>query len=423
MRGESDEYGISWRRDEYEKSQNSTLRRFLGPSSFSSSSTPSTYHFHDGNHFEKKKNKKDKDEEKMEQKKEKRRAGGGEKEKEEAKQHNNHAHVVSYNYSAFPLASGTSGRGYPENQRFLTEIRNFEDSRKRQKRKMGRCADTLRSLVFFFNFLFWISGIIILGLGIWIFLDPAVSDYYAVHSSHPGSFRTVGWLLIAAGAIMTFIGCFGCCGAYKFNQCALLGFFFILVIVFFLELAAAVTAYNKQENIRSYVESSMQDTIRNRYSSDENYRLAFDTIQTEFQCCGARGYNDWLQASWEGRSTIDLEENEEDLGAGRIEHGIGATGGFSKSGYGKVPASCCNEVGLATYPTDCGISFNKAPLHSYKNFLNTQGCANALFEKIHNHLDIIITVCVAIGALQLLGMIFTMALCCCVNNDNKKYNS
>lgn len=38
-----------------------------------------------------------------------------------------------------------------------------------------------------------------------------------------GSFRVVGWLLLAAGAIMTFVGCCGCCGAWKMNQCALIG--------------------------------------------------------------------------------------------------------------------------------------------------------------------------------------------------------
>uniref|UniRef100_A0A1I7WLA2 Tetraspanin n=1 Tax=Heterorhabditis bacteriophora TaxID=37862 RepID=A0A1I7WLA2_HETBA len=146
---------------------------------------------------------------------------------------------------------------------------------------MGGCINVLRSVVFIFNLFFWIAGVVTLGLGLWLLWDPEASDFFALHSAHQGSFRIVGWLLVAAGAIMTFIGCCGCCGAWKLNQCALIGFFVILVIVFCLELAAAVIAYNKQENIRQYIESSMYDTVRNRYAADSAYKSAFDTIQKE----------------------------------------------------------------------------------------------------------------------------------------------
>ncbi|KHJ90657.1 tetraspanin family protein [Oesophagostomum dentatum] len=86
---------------------------------------------------------------------------------------------------------------------------------------MGGCVKTLRSLVFIFNLLFWIAGIVTIGLGLWLLFDPVASDFFALHSAHHGSFRVVGWLLLAAGAIMTFVGCCGCCGAWKMSQCAL----------------------------------------------------------------------------------------------------------------------------------------------------------------------------------------------------------
>lgn len=106
-----------------------------------------------------------------------------------------------------------------------------------------------------------IAGIVTIGLGLWLLWDPVASEFFALHSAHhgtfvvgwpgrpppsnwrrpfgccwrccccccgrkttfPGSFRIVGWLLLAAGAIMTFVGCCGCCGAWKLNQCALVG--------------------------------------------------------------------------------------------------------------------------------------------------------------------------------------------------------
>ncbi|EPB68535.1 hypothetical protein ANCCEY_12376 [Ancylostoma ceylanicum] len=118
-------------------------------------------------------------------------------------------------------------------------------------------------------------------------------------------------------------------------------------------------------NYRQYIESSMYDTIRNRYASDANYKAAFDTIQQEFECCGVKTYADWLGASWDRKQAAQTDSSE-----ARIEHGIGAVGGGRGNGYGRVPTSCCNAHGKETYPTNCGVSFTHAPLETYSDFLH-----------------------------------------------------
>ncbi|VDM74383.1 unnamed protein product, partial [Strongylus vulgaris] len=181
-----------------------------------------------------------------------------------------------------------------------------------------------------------LAGIVTIGLGLWLLFDPVASNFFALHAAHQ----------------------------------------------------AAYTAYNKQETIRQYIESSMYDTIRNRYASDEKYRSAFDTIQQEFECCGVKTYADWLGASWDRR----------------------------------VPTSCCNLHGMDTYPTNCGVSFTQAPLETYADFLHPKGCADALYDSIYRNLDIAIAISVIVGALQLLGMILSMILCCCISTQDKKYD-
>ncbi|KJH43859.1 tetraspanin family protein [Dictyocaulus viviparus] len=262
---------------------------------------------------------------------------------------------------------------------------------------MGGCVKTLRSLVFIFNLFFWIAGIIIIGLGVWLLWDPVASDFFALHSTHHGSFQIVGWLLLAAGAITTFVGCCGCCGAWKMNQGALVGFFVVLVIVFCFELAAAYMAYSKQETIQQYIESSMYDTIRNRYASDANYKSAFDTIQREFECCGVKSYADWLGASWDRK--LSHTHNAEL----KVEHGIGAIGSRRENGYGRTPFSCCNDHGKEIYPTKCGVSFIHAPLETYAEFLYSKGCADAVYESVYRHLNLVIAVCVIVGAIQVMS--------------------
>ncbi|RCN53805.1 hypothetical protein ANCCAN_00299 [Ancylostoma caninum] len=50
------------------------------------------------------------------------------------------------------------------------------------------------------------------------------------------------------------------------------------------------------------------------------------------------------------------------------------------------------------------------------------GCADALYDSIYRHLDIAIAVCVIVGAIQLLGMVLSMILCCCISTQDKKYD-
>ncbi|CAJ0942911.1 unnamed protein product, partial [Mesorhabditis belari] len=280
------------------------------------------------------------------------------------------------------------------------------------------CVKILQPLLFIFNLLFWLGGVICLALGIYLLFIADPSAYFDAHSTHPGSWRTVGWLLIAAGLPIALIGCCGCWGAYRLNQPALLCFFLLLIIVFSLELVAAYVAYHKQANARRFVEASMYDTVRNRYGSDDNYKDAFDKIQTSFECCGVKSYSDWLGAAWDGKKAGD-DKSQEDL---KPEHGIGALGGRG-NGFGRVPTSCCNEHGLTTYPSNCGVSFTHAPLSTYEQFLHPKGCSDALFDFADTWLNIIILVCVSVGILQLLGIVLSMCLCCCLNaKQSKEYD-
>ncbi|KAE9416228.1 hypothetical protein Angca_002727, partial [Angiostrongylus cantonensis] len=261
-----------------------------------------------------------------------------------------------------------------------------------------------------------IAGIVTIGLGIWLLWDPVASDFFALHSTHHGSFQSVAWLLLLAGVITTIVGCCGCCGAWKMSQGTLIAFFVILVVVFCLELAAACMAYNKQETIQQYIESSMYDTIRNRYTTDANYKSAFDTIQQELECCGVKSYLDWLGTSWD-RKNLHVDDIQI-----KKEHGIGAIGGRRVNGYGRTPFSCCSDHGKEIYPTNCGVSFTHAPLETYSEFLHSKGCADALHDSIYRNLDIVIAICVIVGAIQLVGMVLAMMLCCCISTEKRKHD-
>ncbi|KAK6106381.1 Tetraspanin family protein [Brugia pahangi] len=267
----------------------------------------------------------------------------------------------------------------------------------------GGCFRTLRSIVFLLNLCFWLSGLFVLMLGLWLLLDRSVNDVLTANSPQTSDhFPLICYLLIGTGTLLTLIGGLGCCGAWRLNQGMLTVFFIILLIVFCLQLTAAILAYSQQEFIKRYIDQSMYRIVQELYATQSSYKELFDNIQSEFKCCGVRGYRDWLYSSW-GRDI-----------PGKTELGIGY------SDIGKVPQSCCNEQGMRDYPTDCGLTFDKLELWTYEAFIHPIGCSKAFYDVANNHLDIAIVICVIMGTAELLGMFLTMFLCCWLNVEKRR---
>uniref|UniRef100_A0A8R1DI67 Tetraspanin n=1 Tax=Caenorhabditis japonica TaxID=281687 RepID=A0A8R1DI67_CAEJA len=206
------------------------------------------------------------------------------------------------------------------------------------------------------------------------------------------------------------VGYFGCIGAWKINQCALSFFSIILTLLIVLELASAILLVQKQEHVKHYVESSMYDTIQNRYNSESAFKNAFDKIQEEFQCCGVRMYTDWLSTNWEADGLTSL--NVDNKYSAKIEHGIGSYGVIGKNVYGPVPVSCCNNHGKLLYHENCGTSFVQAPLSTYAQFLNTRGCVDVMYDSVHKSLNTVVAICVLLCAIQIVGVVLSVLLCC-----------
>uniref|UniRef100_A0A1I7ZJI7 Tetraspanin n=1 Tax=Steinernema glaseri TaxID=37863 RepID=A0A1I7ZJI7_9BILA len=205
------------------------------------------------------------------------------------------------------------------------------------------CLNALRSLVFTLNLLLWLAGLGLIGVALWLRFDPVISNLVLLSESQQ-NLHLSAYLLGGSGSLMAILGFFGCFGAWRRNQLFLSIFFILLLLVFCMEVTCAIVAYSHQDLIRHYVENSMYNTMQHRYTDESEHQYIFDNIQNTFECCGVKSYRDWLYSKWSRN------------GDQRAELGMGA------GNIGRVPMSCCNREGLAAYPTDCGISFNKMEL-------------------------------------------------------------
>lgn len=248
---------------------------------------------------------------------------------------------------------------------------------------MAGCgASCARILLIAFNFVFWLSGVAILGVGIWILADPNLQDYIdVIHSSDEEYFRNAAYLLIAFGAFVFLVGFCGCCGAIRNSKC-LLGFYiFFLVLVFAGELAAGILAAIYKDEIIDKFDKELTKAIKEDYNENPS---SWDVVQKELKCCGGLGPDDYNNSTWlAAKGSDDVQ----------------------------IPPSCCELKD--NKPVDLTACQKRET-----NFFR-EGCKSALEKWVEDHSIILIGVGCGIAALQIFGLVF--AICLCRSVDQEKY--
>ncbi|CAM5168750.1 unnamed protein product [Eretmochelys imbricata] len=229
----------------------------------------------------------------------------------------------------------------------------------------------VKFLVFFFNFLFWLCGIALIVIGIYVQIEL---NKTLIMSSPSASGAPI--VIIVVGVVIFFVSFFGCCGASKENYCMVTTFAILLTCIFLVEIAAAIAGYIFKDKVRTVLQDGLEDAMK-KYGNDSLVTQTLDELQRKYSCCGANNYTDW--------STIEP----------------------FKSNH-SVPASCC--WANATVPT-CYLRPTPATI-------NVQGCAQSIEAWLKKHIVIVAAVALGIAFFELLGIIFA---CCLMKGIRSGY--
>ncbi|CAB3385550.1 Hypothetical predicted protein [Cloeon dipterum] len=102
------------------------------------------------------------------------------------------------------------------------------------------------------------------------------------------------WAIIAVAGVAFVLSFIGCCGAISENSCLLYLFATLLSIVLVMQLVVIGFVYYQQDNFRAQINSVLNSTLHDYPTSkDPIVRKTWDTIQTDFECCGINGPEDW----------------------------------------------------------------------------------------------------------------------------------
>ncbi|KAI4887490.1 hypothetical protein NFI96_017740 [Prochilodus magdalenae] len=219
----------------------------------------------------------------------------------------------------------------------------------------------LKYLLFVFNFLFWMGGGVVMGVGIWTLIDKG--DYLSLLAS--STFAVSAYILILAGALVMVTGFLGCCAVIREQRNLLSTYFSCLLLIFLIELVAGILAYVYYQRLSDELKQHLSKTMTANYDQPgkEDITLAVDRLQQDFKCCGSNNSFDW-QHSVYIRSSLAEE---------RV-----------------VPDSCCK-----TRTPACGRRDHPSNIYKVEG-----GCITKLEHFLADHLLIIGAVGIGVACLQ-----------------------
>lgn len=231
------------------------------------------------------------------------------------------------------------------------------------------CAPKIaKLLLILFNIAVWAVGCVLLSIGSWItyyatlFQDLFISDDLTVVSS----------LVIAAGVLLFIFSFMGCCGAWKEGTFLLKLYFVLLVVFLCIQATAGIIAFTFVSEIYDSMLEGMTSTINMTYGYYDSATYAVDTIQKEFNCCGALGPSDY-------RGCQGLQNNQ------------------------SVPGSCCKTEG-----NGCQFGENASPGKpdpTKVDLINYNGCVEESLDYVEHYFYVLGGICIGVLVIEVTALV------------------
>ncbi|XP_013396016.1 CD9 antigen isoform X2 [Lingula anatina] len=253
---------------------------------------------------------------------------------------------------------------------------------------VGCGAKCAKFMLIVFNTIFWLSGAAVLGVGIWLRIDPSILKYQQVVSidSEDPMLEYAAYALIAAGAFVFLVGFCGCCGALRESKFMLGMYIFFMVLIMAVELAAGILAVAYKDKVETQLKAYMVTSIKNKYMTNNTIGAAWNLVQYNHECCGANNYTDYHNSKWSNASGIHVAPT------------------CCKMDPGKDP----DKIQPVNYQV-CQTEANAGTPSPTQ--LHSKGCYEAVKAWFLNHAVVVIAVGCGIAGVELFGFIFAICLC------------
>ncbi|XP_037024655.1 CD151 antigen-like isoform X2 [Bradysia coprophila] len=244
-------------------------------------------------------------------------------------------------------------------------------NRERNKEKLNFGLTCTKYILFLLNVVFVIASVLAISSGISTIV--AFTSYYYMMAYGFNALTTL-WLVV--GIIFLIVALVGIFTAFKESTALSNIYAVLMMVVFILQIAVSIYSFTLINQIQDMVSYQLR-SMMTHYSYDSQVEV--DWIQSNFQCCGIRDPQDWLDFegglyyanAWNNyHSFIDSQLNETGI---------------------RMPVSCCK------------------PFSNYVNLkcehYHSSGCFDAIYQIVSASIMMFGTSSLIVSILQLLGII------------------
>ena len=186
-------------------------------------------------------------------------------------------------------------------------------------------------------------------------------------------------------AIVAVLGFLGCLGALKKYRWLLIVYAFVVFCVLAMQIAAGTYVFLKREKVKRSLTTELKNGVNINYgkpdAASKALTYAIDWFQRNIQCCGSNGPEDWKNSAW------------------RSETKTGEV----------VPRTCCR-----VQYTNCnvGIDINSTSIYH-------DGCVEEGKKFASENIWLLGVIGVAVGAIEVFGVVTSLCLCKVFYNENR----
>jgi len=288
---------------------------------------------------------------------------------------------------------------------------------------LGCGAKCAKIVLIVYNIIFLLSGLFLIGLGIWLVADGRVHNLVTLtyNGTNSSLLRNAAIILITMGVLVVIISVLGFVAAVTENITLLIIYIAFLIVIFCGEICGGVIAIVFKDRIVYGLKNILSESLDKQLaknSSDHYYNetkannsaavcttsdvgYLWDWAQITFTCCGIEtnnnGYSSRLNSTYNFKNMCPQLQNP------------------------NTPLSCCPFVNQSTTFGD----FHTNPDNQYaaQKLVNcaqpyTNGCYDAVALWLEKYAPVLIGIGIGFAMLELFGIIFAVCLCRNTGDDD-----
>jgi len=238
---------------------------------------------------------------------------------------------------------------------------------------MGLGTGLMKTLMFVFNGIVWILGVVLFVVGIVVLVEGQNWNDIIDNKTVP-----VSVMLIVVGLVIAIVGFLGCFGAMKQNGGMLLLYAIVLGVIIIVQCVAGILAFVFSDESEEMIEKSFDEVLAQYTgSADKSMDHAFNVIMEEFECCGITGPADF-------KTKTDADQYVQ----------------------ANVPDSCCSEM-----ESQCGWDYwTKQENGEQVPEIRQEGCLTKTVDYVKSNMKIVGAICLAFMAIEFFQIVFAMCL-------------